>query len=92
MKKRLHVWVYGVVKGVFFRSQAKEQAEKLNLKGFVRNIDEGVEAVFEGNVTELEKMLEFLKKGPKYSKVENVESKEENYTGEFRDFRIIYIT
>ena len=89
MKKRLHVWVYGVVKGVFFRVQAKEQAEKLNLKGFVRNIGEGVEAVFEGNVLELEKMLEFLKKGPKYSKVEKVDSKEENYTGEFKDFRII---
>lgn len=91
MKKRLHVWAYGVVKGVFFRVQTKEQAEKLNLKGFVRNMPEGVEAVFEGNVLELEKMLEFLKKGPKYSKVENVESKEENYTGEFTDFRILSI-
>jgi acylphosphatase len=62
------------------------------LKGFVRNIGEGVEAVLEGKVPELEKMLDFLKKGPKYSKVEKVESKEENYTGEFKDFRILYIT
>ncbi len=91
MKKRLHVWVYGVVKGVFFRVQTKEQAEKLGLKGFARNTEEGVEAVFEGNVPELEKMLEFLKKGPKYSKVDKVDSKEENYTGEFKDFRILYL-
>lgn len=91
MKKRLHVWVYGVVKGVFFRTQTKEQAEKLGLKGFIRNTPQGVEAVFEGNVLELEKMLEFLKKGPKYSKVEKVDSKEENYTGEFKDFRILYL-
>lgn len=91
MKKRLHIWVHGVVKGVFFRAQTKDQAEKLNLKGFIRNIPEGVEAVFEGNVPDLEKMLDFIKKGPKYSKVENVESKEENYTGEFKDFRILYL-
>lgn len=91
MKKRLHLWVYGVVKGVFFRAQTKEQAEKLGLKGFIRNTPDGVEAVFEGNVLELEKMLEFLKKGPKYSKVEKVDSKEENYTGEFKDFRILYL-
>lgn len=91
MKKRLHLWISGVVKGVFFRAQTKEQAEKLNLNGFVRNMENGVEAVFEGNVVDLEKMLDFIKKGPKYSKVEKVEAKEENYTGEFKGFRIIYI-
>ncbi len=91
MKKRLHVWVYGVVKGVFFRSQTKEQADKLGLRGFIRNIPDGVEAIFEGNVPELGTMLQFLKKGPKYSKVEKVDAKEENFTGEFKDFRILYL-
>lgn len=89
MKKRFHARIYGVVKGVFFRTQAKEQADKLGLKGFVRNTDDCVDAVFEGNIVDLEKMIEFLKKGPKYSKVEKVEVKEENYTGEFPDFKII---
>ena len=89
MKKRLHVWVYGVVKGVFFRTQTKEQADNLNLTGFVRNTGEGVEAVFEGNVIELDKMLDYLKRGPKYSKVEKVDAREENYTGEFKEFRVV---
>lgn len=90
MKKRLHVWIYGVVKGVFFRAQTKEEADKLGLKGFVRNTPEGVEAVFEGDTEKLREMLQFLKQGPKYSKVDKVESKEENYTGEFKDFRIVH--
>lgn len=90
MKKRLHVWIYGVVKGVFFRAQTKEEADKLNLKGFIRNTAEGVEAVFEGDTEKLRKILQFCKQGPKYSKVDKVESKEENYTGEFKDFKILY--
>jgi acylphosphatase len=91
MKKRLHVWVYGIVKGVFFRSQTKEQADRLGLKGFVRNMEDGVEAVFEGDTQVLREMLEFFKKGPRYSRVQKIDSKEENYTGEFKDFRILYL-
>jgi acylphosphatase len=90
MKKRIHVWIYGVVKGVFFRAQTKEEADKLGLNGCVRNTAEGVEAVFEGDAEALKKILEFCKKGPPYSKVDKVVSKEENYTGEFKDFKILY--
>jgi len=65
MKKRFHVWIYGLVKGVFFRAGIKSMADKLNIKGFVRNTDDGVEAVFEGNSQDIEKMIEFCRKGPK---------------------------
>ena len=89
MKKRLHVWIYGLVKGVFFRDETKKMAVKLKLTGFIRNLSEGVEAVFEGNNTELEEMLEFCRKGPKFAKVNKIDVKDENFTGEFKDFRIL---
>jgi len=78
------------VKGVFFRAYTKEEADKLGIKGFVRNIDDGVEAVFEGDSEKLKKILEFCKRGSPYSKVEKVITKEENYTGEFKEFKILY--
>lgn len=42
--RRVHVIVYGVVQGVFFRHNTKRMADKLNIKGFVRNANDGVEA------------------------------------------------
>lgn len=90
MKKRVHVWVYGLVKGIFFRASIKEMADKLNIKGFARNSDEGVEAVFEGNSADIEKMIEFCKKGPKYAQVVRTEVQDENYAAEFSEFKILH--
>jgi acylphosphatase len=90
MKKRYHAWIYGLVKGVFFRSSVKTEADKLNLKGFVRNAEDGVEAVFEGDSKDVEKMLEFCRKGPKYANVVKADIKEEQYAAEFSDFKILH--
>ena len=90
MKKRLHVWIYGSVKGVIFRASVKERADRLGLKGFARNNEDNVEAVFEGDKEAVEEILEFCKKGPKWAKVDRVETKEETYMGEFKEFRILY--
>ena len=86
----MHVWIYGIVKGVFFRQNIKDMAENLNIKGLVRNKEEGVEAIFEGDSENIKKMLQFCKSGPKFAKVDKVESKEETFTGEFKDFRILH--
>lgn len=89
--KRLHVLIFGRVQGVFFRAYTRETAMTLNLTGWVRNLYDGrVEAVFEGDDTNMQSMLEWCKKGPPHSVVRHVEVLEEPYTGEFRDFRITY--
>ena len=94
MKKRVHIWIYGLIKGVFFRVGIKEQADALSLKGFARNTTkdgrECVEAIFEGDAEAIEKMIEFCKKGPKFSRVQKVEIKEENFNREFEDFKILH--
>ncbi|MFH1249194.1 MAG: acylphosphatase [archaeon] len=90
MKKRFHVWIYGLVKGVFFRATIKEEADKLGLKGFVRNTEDCVELVLEGESERVQQMLEFCRKGPKYAKVVKTEEKEENYAAEFPNFKILH--
>ena len=91
MKKAVRVYFSGLVQGVFFRAFIQEQAEKLNLVGFVRNIENGrVEAFLEGDHNNVDKMLEICKKGPKHSKVDNLEVKEEKVQ-DLKGFKILHI-
>jgi acylphosphatase len=91
MKVRAHVFISGLVQGVFFRWETRKNALKNNVKGWVRNLRDGrVEAVFEGEKEDVEKMIKFCEKGPPGAKVEKVEVKWENYKGEYDSFEIIY--
>ena len=87
----MHVIVSGRVQGVFFRAYTRETALALKLTGWVRNLPDGrVETVFEGEDTNVQSMLEWCKKGPPHALVNELEASEQTYTGEFREFRIIY--
>jgi len=88
---RTHIFVSGKVQGVFFRYNTQRQARKLGLVGWVWNLPDGrVEAVFEGEKARIEKIIEWIKQSPGFSRVEKVEVKWETPTNEFKDFRIIY--
>lgn len=90
-KVRVHVFISGLVQGVFFRWNTKRNADKLQLSGWVRNLPDGrVEAIFEGKKESIEKMIEWCKKGPSGAIVEKVEIIYEDYKGEFKGFKIIY--
>ena len=90
VRVRAHVWISGRVQGVFFRAHTKEVAEKLGLTGWVRNLPDGrVEAVFEGEEEAVKEAIEWCKRGPPLARVEKVEVRYEEPTGEFKDFRII---
>ena len=91
MPVRAHVYVSGLVQGVFFRWHTREEALRLGVKGWVRNLPDGrVEAVFEGEKEAVEQMLEFCRRGPPGAEVENVEVRWEKPTGEFSTFKIKY--
>ena len=91
MKKSVRIYINGTVQGVFFRAFIKENAEKLGVKGFTRNLDDGrVEVFIEGNIDEVNKMIELCKKGPKHSQIRNVEIKPEKFQS-FRDFKVLHI-
>ncbi len=91
MKKSVRLYINGTVQGIFFRGFVKENAEKLNVKGFVRNLEDGrVEAFLEGNSEDVNKMIELCKKGNKHSQIRNVEIKEEKFQ-DFKNFKILHI-
>jgi len=91
LKVRAHVVVSGRVQGVFFRSETQDEAIRQNVTGWVRNLPDGrVEAVFEGDKDRIDKLIEFCRRGSPGARVTKVEVAWENYTGEFRDFRIRY--
>lgn len=88
--KRVHLTIHGRVQGIFFRRNTKKIADKLELKGWVRNTDDSVEVVAEGKDSALDRLIEWCKKGPMGSRVDKVKIKEEKSKGEFKDFSIIY--
>lgn len=90
MKKAVKLVVKGTVQGVFFRNFCKENANNLNLTGFVRNLDDGnVELVLEGKAANIGKMIELCRKGPEHSNIKNVEVEEKKWSGEFREFKVL---
>jgi acylphosphatase len=87
---RAHVFVSGLVQGVFFRHETAKRAIRLGVKGWIRNLPDGrVEAVFEGDRRGVEEILEFCRHGPPGAMVEDLDVRWEDYKGEFEDFRII---
>ena len=91
LRVRAHVIVSGRVQGVFFRSETEYEAIKRSVCGWVRNLPDGrVEAVFEGEKEAVEELVEFCRKGPRGARVSEVEVRWEEYTGEFKGFRIRY--
>ena len=91
MKTRAHLFISGIVQGVFFRSYTRQEANKKNVKGWVRNLPDGrVEVVLEGEEQDVKEIIEFCRKGPSYAQVKDMKIKWEAYKGEFKSFKILY--
>jgi len=91
MKKSVRAYIDGTVQGVFFRSFIKQNAERLNVKGFVRNLEDGrIEVFIEGQTSDVNEMIEICKKGPKHSQIRNTEIKDERFQ-DFKSFKILHI-
>ena len=90
--RRVRVRIYGLVQGVFFRDFTRRNAQKLGVKGWVRNnLDGSVEAVFEGENEKVEELLKLCRKGPAGARVDSMQVEEEEFKNEFKDFRIKYL-
>ncbi len=88
-RARLHLVVSGRVQGVFYRQSTAAVAERLGLRGFVRNLADGrVEAVAEGERADLEALLDFCRRGPPAAEVGRVEAAWGEATGELGPFGV----
>ncbi len=87
MNSRVHIFVYGDVQGVFFRSNTVSTAKRMGLTGWVRNRSDGsVEIVAEGEKERLEEFAAWCSRGPESARVDNMKKDWERATGEFNGF------
>jgi len=81
--------IYGKVQGVGFRNFVFLHAKKLNIRGYVKNNPDGtVEAVFEGDKDNINKMIELCKRGPERARVDKIDIKDIEINN-YQDFKII---
>ncbi|MFW2372148.1 MAG: acylphosphatase [Gammaproteobacteria bacterium] len=86
-----HYWVKGRVQGVFYRTSAQDQANRLGLSGWVKNLDDGrVEAIACGAEQQLAKFEAWLKQGSPMSRVDTVEVKDEPVHPAANGFQVSY--
>jgi len=91
MMRRAEILVSGLVQGVAFRYNTTRKADELRLTGIVRNLRDGrVEILCEGAEEDIEKLIEWCKRGPGGAIVQHVDLVWKDYTGELKDFRIVY--
>jgi len=88
---RIRACITGRVQGVFFRAETREQARRLGLTGWVRNLPDGrVEVLAEGDEQDVRALLAWCRTGPPHASVERVEESPECFSGEFNTFTITY--
>jgi acylphosphatase len=82
MVVRVRVVVSGRVQGVFFRARCADEARRLGVGGWVRNLSDGrVEAVFEGQQHAVDAMVSWSRHGPPGASVENVATEPQEPAG-----------
>ena len=90
--KRARLTLKGKVQGVFFRDFAKQNANKMGLVGYAKNLkDGGLEIVAQGEEKKLEEFIKLCRRGPIFAKVESIGIKHEDVeSGDFEYFDIRY--
>ena len=79
------------MQGVFFRQALKVMAIKNNVTGWVRNLEDGrVEALLDGNIDDVNAVVEWAHDGPANSRVDYVDIKNEDFKDEFTAFDVLY--
>ncbi len=80
---RRHVTVSGRVQGVFFRDSCRREARASGVAGWVRNREDGaVEAVLEGDAAAVDRLIAWMRSGPRHAWVEAVDVQDEEPRGE----------
>lgn len=81
--------ITGRVQGVFFRATAKDEADRLGVKGWVRNLpDRNVEIAATANEETLQQFIKWCRQGPPRAIVSNIVIEEVTFE-EFISFRIL---
>ena len=72
-RARVHLLVSGIVQGVAFRAYTVDEARRLGVAGWVRNLADGrVEALAEGEKRAVEALVLWCRRGPPAALVDDV--------------------
>ena len=86
-----HVYVSGRVQGVNFRFYTRQEALRLGLDGWVRNLMDGrVEAMFQGDEGSVNAVIEWCRRGPPSARVEDVQLVWETPKGNLSGFGVTF--
>jgi len=89
--KRAHLIISGRVQGVYYRYSTQQEAKRLELTGWVKNLPGGkVEAVVEGDGAVVEQLIAWCRQGPPGAYVSEIEQTISEASGEFTEFEIRY--
>ncbi len=91
MIKGYKIQLFGRVQGVGFRYFTQKNANKLNLKGFVKNMPDGsvLINVF-GEESKLKIFINKVKKGPVTANVKKFKKEEIQVDDNYKSFRVKY--
>ena len=85
-----HVIVEGKVQGVFYRASTKSMADRLGIKGWVKNEPDGsVSMELEGPIVTVAEMVKWCRNGPEHAIVKQLHQ-EEVELGNYEKFDIRY--
>ncbi len=89
--KQVRLTVSGKVQGVFFRHHTRQQALKLGLCGYVKNLVNGdVEIVAQGDDLQVDRLIKWSELGSPAAEVKNLQLETMTPEAEFSDFTIRY--
>ncbi len=86
-RARIHLLVSGIVQGVSFRYYTVEEARRLGVHGWVRNLADGrVEVEAEGDRAALERLVAWCRHGPPAAQVDDVAATWKGFAGDLGPF------
>ncbi|MGV3624482.1 MAG: acylphosphatase [Archangium sp.] len=87
--RRVHLVITGLVQGVSYRASTRDEATRLGVKGWVRNLANGdVEAMAEADGAVVDRLITWCKRGPEEARVEEVKVTEAAVDTPFTAFEV----
>ena len=88
-KRRVRLHIRGRVQGVFYRDSTQREAQRMELRGWVRNRSDGsVEAVVQGPPERVAALIDWCHEGPPLAQVAEVAVTEESGDTEELEFEV----
>ena len=88
MKKSTRLFISGSIHDMFFKQFIKQNADKNEVKGFLRKLEDGrIEIFIEGDEENVDTMTSICQRGPPHANIRQFQQQEEKFQ-DFKEFKI----